>query len=208
MNRLLKIIIPLIIIIIILGGLLSVASIGNKNKMRNFLEKDLNFTYVTSITSDLNSKEKADVYGTSLSVEEAAKKLIDSVKGKVEDVQENTEDNTVAILTKYEYCLVYVDETNNETLIQVSSRLYSYSSTNRLYRSSTVSSNYYRRYYYSRGYFDDQNKYKKYTSGFYNDTYDYVDSNINDKYKDYSYSVRQSSASTRTSSGGGTSSGK
>lgn len=201
--------------ILIFAALMLVGTIGfrilanqGNNKIRDFLKKDQNFVYETSITSDLNSKEKADVYSTSLSIEEAAKKIIDSVNGKVEDVQENTEDNTVAILTKKEYCLVYSDETNSGTLIQISSRGYTYSSTNRPYRSSSTCSTYYRRYYYSMGYFDDESKYKRYNNGFENETYDYVDSNLDDKYKDYSYSVRQSSASTRTSSGGGTSSGK
>ncbi len=200
----------IIISVMVFVGLLAIGAICNldTSKIRAFLEKDQNFVYETSITSDLNSKEKADVYSTSLTIEEAAKKIIDSVNGKVEDVQENTEDNTVAILTKKEYCLVYSDETNNGTLIQISSRRYTYSSTNRPYRSSSTCSTYYRRYYYSMGYFDDESKYKRYNNGFENETYDYVDSNLDDKYKDYSYSVRQSSASTRTSSGGGTSSGK
>lgn len=202
-------------LILIYGVFILVGAIGfgilanqGNHKIRNFLKKDQNFAYETSITSDLNPKEKADVYSTSLTIEDAAKKIIDCVNGKVEDVQENTEDNTVAILTKKEYCLVYSDETNNGTLIQISSRRYTYSSTNSPYRSSGTCSNYYRRYYYSRGYSEDYDKYKKYNSGFENETYDYVDSNLNDKYQDYSYSVRQSSASTRTSSGGGTSSGK
>lgn len=201
--------------ILIFAALMLVGTIGfgildnqGNNKIRNFLKNDQNFVYETSITSDLNSKEKADVYSTSLTIEEASKKIIDSVNGKVEDVQENIEDNTVAILTKKEYCLVYSDETNNGTLIQISSRRYTYSSTNRPYRSSSTCSTYYRSYYYSRGYFDDESKYKRYNNGFENETYDYVDSNLDDKYKDYSYSVRQSSASTRTSSGGGISSGK
>lgn len=200
----------IIISVMVFVGLLAIGAICNldTSKIRAFLEKDQNFVYETSITSDLNSKEKADVYSTSLTIEEAAKKIIDSVNGKVEDVQENTEDNTVAILTKKEYCLVYSDETNNGTLIQISSRRYTYSSTNRPYRSSSTCSTYYRSYYYSRGYFDDESKYKRYNNGFENETYDYVDSNLDDKYKDYSYSVRQSSASTRTSSGGGISSGK
>lgn len=180
---------------------------SNKNKMSDFIKKDSNFTYLTSITSDLNSKEKANVYSTNLTVEDAAKKIIDGIDGKLEDVQENTDDNTVAILTKYEYCLVYTD-TNNETLVQINSRLYTYSSTHSPYRSNLTTSNYYRRYYYSRGFFNDKSKYSKYTNGFNDSDYNYIDPNYNDKYKTYSSSIRQSSVGSRTSSGGGTSSGK
>jgi len=195
-----------IVTLIIMGIFIGLLG-SNKTKISDFIKKDSNFIYLTSITSDLNHKEKANVYSTTLTVEDAAKKIIDGINGKLEDVQENTDDNTVAILTKYEYCLVYTD-TNNETLVQINSRLYTYSSTHSPYRSNFTTSNYYRRYYYSRGFFNDKNKYSKYTTGFNDTDYTYVDSNYNDKYKTYSSSVRQSSVGSRTSSGGGTSSGK
>ena len=179
----------------------------NKDKIADYLSSSGLFTYTTSITSDLNNNEKADVYSTALSVEEAAKSVIDCVNGDVEDIQENAEDGTVGIMTKYEYCLVYTD-TENQTLAQISQRSYVYSSTNEPYRSTNTTARYFRRHYYTIGYSSDSSRYKKYTSGY--DNYDdgYIDTNSNNKYKTYSNSVRQSSVNSRTSSGGGTSSGK
>ncbi|MDY4077669.1 MAG: DUF4178 domain-containing protein [Clostridium sp.] len=179
----------------------------NKNEIADYLSSSGLFTYTTSITSDLNNNEKADVYSTALSVEEAAKSVIDCVNGDVEDIQENAEDGTVGIMTKYEYCLVYTD-TENQTLAQISQRSYVYSSTNNPYRSTNTTARYFRRHYYTIGYSSDSSRYKKYTSGY--DNYDdgYIDTDSNNKYKTYSNSVRQSSVNSRTSSGGGTSSGK
>ncbi|MGM9978184.1 MAG: DUF4178 domain-containing protein [Clostridium sp.] len=179
----------------------------NKDKIADYLSSSGLFTYTTSITSDLNNDEKADVYSTALSVEEAAKSVIDCVNGDVEDIQENAEDGTVGIMTKYEYCLVYTD-TENQTLAQISQRSYVYSSTNNPYRSTNTTARYFRRHYYTIGYSSDSSRYKKYTSGY--DNYDdgYIDTDSNNKYKTYSNSVRQSSVNSRTSSGGGTSSGK
>ena len=179
----------------------------NKDKIADYLSSSGLFTYTTSITSDLNNNEKADVYSTALSVEEAAKSVIDCVNGDVEDIQENAEDGTVGIMTKYEYCLVYTD-TENQTLAQISQRSYVYSSTNNPYRSTNTTARYFRRHYYTIGYSSDSSRYKKYTSGY--DNYDdgYIDTDSNNKYKTYSNSVRQSSVNSRTSSGGGTSSGK
>lgn len=179
----------------------------NKDKIADYLSSSGLFTYTTSITSDLNNNEKADVYSTALSVEEAAKSVIDCVNGDVEDIQENAEDGTVGIMTKYEYCLVYTD-TENQTLAQISQRSYVYSSTNEPYRSTNTTARYFRRHYYTIGYSSDSSRYKKYTSGY--DNYDdgYIDTDSNNKYKTYSNSVRQSSVNSRTSSGGGTSSGK
>ena len=179
----------------------------NKDKIADYLSSSGLFTYTTSITSDLNNNEKADVYSTALSVEEAAKSVIDCVNGDVEDIQENAEDGTVGIMTKYEYCLVYTD-TENQTLAQISQRSYVYSSTNEPYHSTNTTARYFRRHYYTIGYSSDSSRYKKYTSGY--DNYDdgYIDTDSNNKYKTYSNSVRQSSVNSRTSSGGGTSSGK
>ena len=113
----------------------------------------------------------------------------------------------MAILTKDEYCLVYFSE-SNETLVQVSSRLYSYTSSNAPYRARHSSAAYYRRYYYSRGYNTDSTRYSKKTTSYENYDDGTINSNTNDKYKNYSESVRQSSTSSRPTSGGGTSSGK
>lgn len=195
------VLIPILVIVIKgIGGSKTVS-------MSQFISSDSNFIYTTSITSDTDSNEKADIYSTTLDVESAAKAIIDGINGETEDVQENSEDNSVGILTAEEYCLVYISETG-ETLVQISTRLYTYSSNNTPYRSHYNTGIYYRSYYYTRGYTSDTNRYSGYQSGYQNYNDGTVNTNSNNKYQSYSSSVRQSSAGSRTSSGGGTSSGK
>ncbi|MFR4996418.1 MAG: DUF4178 domain-containing protein [Clostridium paraputrificum] len=194
-------------ILISLGGLFALMRGSDSKKILEYLKTSVNYEYSTSITSEVESDERADVYKTSFTVDSASKDIIDGIEGDVEDVQENTEDGTVAILTKDEYCLVYFSE-SNETLVQVSSRLYSYTSSNAPYRARHSSAAYYRRYYYSRGYNTDRTRYNKKTTSYENYDDGTINPNTNDKYKNYSESVRQSSTSSRPTSGGGTSSGK
>ncbi|MBO5371692.1 MAG: DUF4178 domain-containing protein [Lachnospiraceae bacterium] len=185
-------------------------AIKDKGTIRAFLKDSPNFTYETSITSDINSRKKADVYSTDLSVETAAMTIIQAIDGNTEDVQESDEDNSVAILTKNEYCLVYTD-TENITMVQISDRAYVYQSTNTPYRSTRHTHSYYRRFYYARGYASDYGRYGNESSGYEGydgDTVDTVDTDTADIYRTYSNSVRQSSVNTRSSSGGGISSGK
>lgn len=173
-----------------------------------YLKKSSQYTYVTSITGQ--KKEKADVYKSSSTLDYTVKDVLDAVDGDTEDVQQNTEDgdSSVAILTRKEYCLIYVSE-DNEVLVQISSRKYAYGSDVAPYHASHYTHRYYRRYYYSRGFFSDSGHYGgKYSSPYdaYNDTT--LDSNYSDTYSNYSSSVRQTSANARSSSGGGISSGK
>lgn len=195
----------IMVIFIVIGA----KSIGKPKQvaMSQFIGSDSNFTYTTSITSDIDNSQKADVYSTKLSVEAAAKAIIDGIGGNTEDVQENIEDSTVAIMTADEYCLVYISETG-ETLVQISNRKYTYSSNNEPYRSRSSTGRYYRSYYYTRGYASDSDRYSGSKNGYENYSDGNVSTNSSNKYQSYSDSVRQSSAGARTSSGGGTSSGK
>lgn len=196
------------ILVLVLGtiGIISFKS-SSQDIIANYLAKSSNFTYVTSMTADLNEKSKADVYSTTLSTDAAAKLIIDAVGGKTEDVQQSEEDGSIAIMTKEEYCLVYKDE-EGQTLVQISKRLYVYSSTHNPYHAHSMTSYYYRRHYYSRGYFFDSSRYKKANSSYSQYTGDALGVNSNDPYRNYSDTIRQSSVNTRRSSGGGTSSGK
>lgn len=171
-----------------------------------FLSQNSYFTYETSITSNLNSRQKADVYRTSLPIESAAKEIIKAIDGKTEAVQEG-EDQSVAILTRKEYCLIY-EGTEGEVLVQISLRAYTYQSTNSLYHSNPLTHAYYRRFYYSRGFFQDYSRNKNKSNGYENYNEGILDINSNDPYKSYSDSIRQSSIKSRSSSGGGISSGK
>lgn len=196
----------LIAFLILGGGGSAFHYLTQKDPIKKYLSTSSDFTYKTSITSDLNDRKKADIYETYLTIDTAAKKLIAVVDGKTEDVQAG-EDGSVAILTKQEYCFLYIG-TDGEILVQISSREYVRQSTNSLYRGSVYSRSYYRNFYYSRGYYKDKNRHKSSIDGFENYKGDMVDSNPNDPYRSYSNSIRQSSVRSRTSAGGGISSGK
>lgn len=182
---------------------------GGSNSVKKYIEGATSaYTYRTSVTSDLDTAEKADVYVSTYGIDATARDIIDAVEGDVGDVQQNTEDedDSIAILTDNEYCLIYTSS-DNETLVQISKRSYAYCSSNTPYRCSIGTGRYFRRFYYSRGYSSDKGRYSKkrdsYTS--------YDDSTLTsttDTYKSYASSVRQSSIARRRSSGGGTSVGK
>lgn len=180
---------------------------SHKKTIHKYLRDNTQFSYETSITSDLNSKEKADVFTSVLSVDETVKAIIQAIDGETEDVQKSEEDDSVAILTKSEYCLVYTS-TDQNTMVQISSRAYVYQSTNTPYHATAGTHSYYRSYYYTRGFWSDRDRYSRSASGYESFSGDTVETNPNDPYKSYSNSVRQSSVNTRRSSGGGISSGK
>lgn len=196
-----------IMVPMIIAGIAAVFSLSTP-KIARYLEKNTFFTYVTSITGE--DKQKADVYKSSLDLDTTARKIIDELEGNTEDVQQNTEDGdeSIAILTRNEYCLVYLSEQEDEVLVQVSNRKYAYTTDKEMYHAHRTTSRYYRRYYYSKGYTKDYSKYKKTSSSYdaYSDTS--VGSSAGDTYNSYSNSVRQASQAARASSGGGTSSGK
>lgn len=180
---------------------------GGTTTISKYLKKSEQYDYVTSITG--NDKQKADVYHSPYDLDATVRDIIDAVDGNTLDVQQNTEDDdtSVAILTSKEYCLVYISE-DEQVLVQISSRKYAYGTDSDPYHSRAGTSRYYRRYYYSRGYGSDSGRYKGNSTPYstYDDTT--LDKNYSDSYDSYSRSVRQSSARSRSSSGGGTSSGK
>lgn len=195
-------------VVLILLGVISLRVIESGGKsIHKFLKNNAQFTYQTSITSDLNSKERADVYSSDLPVEEAVKAVIQAIDGETEGVQKSAQEDSVAILTKNEYCLVYTG-TDQTTMVQISSRAYVYQSTNTPYRASHHTSSYYRSFYYTRGFWSDRDRYRRSASGYESYSGDAVELDPNDPYKSYSDSVRQSSINSRRSSGGGISSGK
>lgn len=201
------IIILCVIVVALIGVFASFTGSSGSTKIEDFIKSSADFTYYTSMTSDLDDKQKADVYQTNLSVEAASKLIIDGVEGDTESVQDNAEDGSVAILTKDEYCLVYTSE-DYQTLVQISNRNYAYSSTHRPYHSSHSTGLFYRGYYYNRCYNTDSSRYRKSNNGYENYTSTNTGYDDNNKYKTYSDSVRDSSVGSRPSSGGGTSSGK
>lgn len=181
-------------------------------KIAKFLEKSPAFTYETSITGAKN--QKADVYSTTYDLDMATRMILQQINGNTEYVQQNDEadDDSVAILTKKEYCLVYTSE-EGKTMVQISGRKFAYTTDEEPWHSRVSTRRYYRRYYYWRGYQSDARRYKKYSSPYssYGNSEDAkkgLGSDYGDTYSNYSASVRQSSLSSRESSGGGTSYGK
>lgn len=200
-------IIALVVIAIMACGIWVMTKSASKKEIRNYLEDSSFYFYETSITSDLNEEEKADVYSTSRSIEMAAKDIINAIDGETEDVQENTEDKSVAILTEHEYCLVYESE-EGKTMVQASSRAYAYQSTSNPYHATSTTARHYRSFYYFRGFSRDASRYDNRASGYQNYSGTAPDYNYSDTYRNYSNTVRQGSTGTRTSSGGGIGFGK
>ncbi len=195
----------LVMIIGMLGSVLRGSSGGNK--IAKYIENSQSYVYETSITGA--DSQKADVYYTTFSVDQAARDVINGIKGDTEDVQQNTEDgdSSITILTNKEYCIIYTSE-DNITLVQVSDREYAYRNDNDLYRGNRYTNRYYRRYYYSRGYGSDTVTYDDYSSPYSSYTDSTLSGDYDSTYNTYSSSIRQSSTTSRTSSGGGLSSGK
>ena len=208
-SNLVSVISVLIICLIPLVNLASIFGFSLKShSIEKYVKKSTSYGYLTSITGE--QKQKAQVYRSFLDLDATARDIIDGIEGDTEDVQQNTEDgdNTIAILTAKEYCLIYVSE-DNEVLVQISSRKYAYTTDATPYRSRARTYRYFRRFYYSRGYAYDSTRYGKNTSPYSagGDSMLASDSS-SDFYHSYSDSVRQSSIRSRSSSGGGLSSGK
>ena len=182
-------------------------NIINNVNLTQSISKNSQFTYVTSITADIDNTQKADIYETNLTIEEAAKTILRMAGKSVVNVDENIEDGTVAIITKGYYCLVYQGE-DGKVLVQVSSRKYVYSSRQSPYHSRKNTYNFYRGYYYLRAYMQDYKRYGKNVSAYENYSGSTVGIDEKNRYKVYSDTIKQESTASRSSSGGGTSSGK
>lgn len=195
------VVIGVIVIFLVGGGFSSGGSTIKKQ-----IEKDKRFTYVSSMTADFKNSKKADVYTTELTAEQAAKVILDFTTGNVQNVDENPPDGSVAIITKKEYCLIYTGE-DKKTFVQISSREYVYYSSHSPYHSYGHIGSFYRRFYYSTAYEDDRRHYGG-ISAYQNYTDGKVSVNNNNRYKQYSDTIRQESTAARESSGGGTSVGK
>lgn len=113
--------ISLVIILICIILFINLIISGNSTILNYLKTNSSKYIYITSITGENN--EKADVYKSNSDLDSTAKDIINSINGEVESVQQNTEDgdNSIAILTNDEYCLIYISE-DKEVLIQVSSR--------------------------------------------------------------------------------------
>jgi len=146
----------LLLIFLINMGMKSSPKVFGKN-VRDYLKEDTNFKYSTSITGEFNSSSKANVYETSLSIESAAKKIIQNTRPQ-EYSELNNKEN-ISILYDDYYVFVYEGE-KDKTYVQISSREYAYRSRNNLYRSRYSRNNsFFRDYYFYRALTRDRRRY-------------------------------------------------
>lgn len=176
----------------ILDGVYS-TFIGSTHIIEDFLEKNSSFQYVTSVTSNVNSN-KAKVYSTELSVDEAVRAIIVGTEGELDQIstEDETSDSTdekedgVGLNTGKEYAYVY-SSTDNLTYIQVSSAKFMTEEQGDAYHSR------YHTHHYSRMFRSKRS----------NSSYSSLASSTRQ-----AVSARRSSTRTRSSSGGGISHGK
>ncbi|GKX29895.1 hypothetical protein SH1V18_23750 [Vallitalea longa] len=98
-----------------------ISCIGSHKSLAKKLDDNSNFQYATSLTSNYDKSDKANVYTTDMTVQEAAQYLM-----KEDWPEDYTDlDNNEAIQLTYDdyYVLIYANE-DGETYIQISSRKY------------------------------------------------------------------------------------
>ncbi|MBR6316372.1 MAG: DUF4178 domain-containing protein [Lachnospiraceae bacterium] len=181
-------------------------SMGGRTTVSKYLKKSSSYTYVTSISG--NQKQKADVYEYTIkdTTDNVAMNIINGIEGYTESVTQKDEksDDTIAILTKKEYCLIYhPEDDNSKVYVQVSGRKYNYTSDNEPYKSSKSNTKWYRSHYYSSSYSADSGHYKSTPSAYQSYSGDTIHNVGNGYFDSYAGSVRQSSINSRNSSSGG-----
>lgn len=199
-----------VMILICIGSVITdmdLSFLKHKRISKYLKNAEAQYSFVTATTGP--NKTEALVYESTLyNLSSTATDIIDNIEGDTQFVQQDTteeEDGSIAILTKDEYCLVYVGE-DGKVYVQVSSREYTYQTDSTPYHSTHRTSHYYRDFYYGTGYSADASSSSissPYTS------YDGSDfSYSGDSFTSYSNTVRQASISARSSSSGGISAGK
>ncbi|PID82861.1 MAG: hypothetical protein CSB15_01270 [Clostridiales bacterium] len=148
------------------------------------------------------------------------KDLIISSGAEIKSITESSDPKnpTVVILTDDEHCLIYkpVDD-KDKVYIQVSSRKYVYTSRHSPYLASRITNTWFRSHYYYSAFKSDSKKWSKIPSSYQNykgpvvknlgnGYYNVYSSGI--KKSSYGSSIKRSSSGSRSSSGGGLSSGK
>lgn len=191
-------------------------------EMSEYINRSDNYRYLTSITG--NEKQKAKVYRslkatddkgrsiTRITVDDVVKDIIRGIEGDTERVSENAVNgvnNSVSIVTKKEYCLVYYEEgTTDKVLVQISDRKYNYTSDNPPYHAGTSVTKWYRSHYYTSVYTKDAKTWKSTPSAY--TMYDGpILHDLGNGYFDvYSSNIKQDSIRRRNSSDGGINRGK
>ena len=124
-----------VLLVAIFAILPMLQNLSFSKKIGKYLKNTSKYEYATSITG--SDKQKATVYkaGWAKDVSEVAYDIIDGVEGNTDSIQQNNEDddNSIAILTDKEYCLIYQAE-DGTIYAQVSSRKYAYHNDTEPYR--------------------------------------------------------------------------
>lgn len=181
-GKLKSIIYVIFFIPIIFGVLFPIISDLFVNKsIQKYIEKQSNYTYVTSVTNNVNNK-KAKVYKSPYAtIDQTVKDIIDGVPEGITDTidsEPNTDKDGIGLCTKKEFAYVYLE--NGVVYVQVSEKEYANNTGGSTYHTNHYS------YFYST--YNSKRKSTLYTN--------------------YSNSARQQSINSRIVSGGGTSSGK
>ena len=149
--------------------------------IHKYIDKPKKYTYVTSVTNNTN-REKAKIYKSPYGdMDTTVKDIISGVPEGITDTIDtdpNTEEDGIGLKTKNEFAYIYLE--NGNVYVQVSNKNYANNNTGSTYH------NRYHTYYYAT-YNSNRSSYT---------------------YSTYRNSARQQSVNSRTSSGGGTSSGK
>lgn len=169
-------------VIPILAGIIpAVISSNASQSISKYLNNEsTKYTYVTSVTNNTKNK-KAKVYKSSFSdIDSTVKDIIDGVPtGITNTIDTDPDTEEDGIGLQTKKEYAYVYLEDDEVYVQVSSKSYMNNS------GSMYHSRHYKNYYNS-----------------------YSSTRESSTYSDYAYSARQNSINSRTSSGGGTSSGK
>ena len=149
--------------------------------IQKYIDKQKKYTYVTSVTNNTN-REKAKIYKSPYGdIDTTVKDIRSGVPEGITDTIDtdpNTEEDGIGLKTKNEFAYIYLE--NGNVYVQVSNKNYANNNTGSTYH------NRYHTYYYAT-YNSNRSSYT---------------------YSTYRNSARQQSVNSRTSSGGGTSSGK
>lgn len=188
----------------------SSSSSSSAPSIESGLSENSNYSDETYLTGA--DKEFAQVYSSNMgSVESVAKDIITHIEGNTSMIYENPVDSaSVMIITPDEFCMVYVDTITNKTLVHVCKKNWIHKNSEiPLYHASASTDMFAKSWHIFKTYGPDSLKkssdshyhhHRSFGSFF---TGYFFGTAMNNRYSDYSNSVRQSSVSSRSSSGGG-----
>ena len=227
-----RIISMIIGVVLVLGSTFACSGYSSdiyKTAVKSYIDGNTELYKPVTYVSGLHDN-KAYVYSSTASVNETAMAIIKSQDGNFEKVQSSDAGDSVAMLSSNEYCLVYKassedaadsqeqDGARSEspetaiedgtTLVEVASRAYAFENDSAPYHTSRLNYLFWRNFYWSFGYSKDKDRYTNIASPYTNNGGETIAANPSDAYSGYSSSIRETSVSNRSRTGGGLSFGK